>query len=259
MDRDELLAVFDRRMRRDVQSDGPGARVERAAGVVRQVGGPDAWNGVLWSDLDENTADAAIAAEVRRFTDAGREFEWKLYAHDRPGDLAERLREAGFTPEPEEAVMVAEIGDVSAAVELPEGIHLRPVTDAAGAELMSEVHRAAFGTDRPEIARRFLAQLAEAPETVAATVAMAGDVPVSAARMEISPGTGFAGLWGGGTVPGWRGRGLYRALVAHRARIAAERGCRYLQVDASDESRPILHRLGFVPLTTTTPYVYRPL
>ncbi|MYR23936.1 GNAT family N-acetyltransferase, partial [Streptomyces sp. SID6137] len=52
------------------------------------------------------------------------------------------------------------------------------------------------------------------------------------------------------------GRGLYRALVAHRARIAAARGCRYLQVDASPMSRPILERLGFLPLSITTPYLY---
>ena len=37
---------------------------------------------------------------------------------------------------------------------------------------------------------------------------------------------------------------------SQRARIAAERGYRYLQVDASDESRPILRRLGFVALST---------
>ncbi|MFD4043109.1 GNAT family N-acetyltransferase, partial [Streptomyces sp. NPDC058605] len=67
-----------------------------------------------------------------------------------------------------------------------------------------------------------------------------------------------AGLWGGGTVEGWRGRGLYRALVAHRARAAADRGYRYLQVDAMSTSRPILERLGFEPLTTTTPYLYTP-
>jgi hypothetical protein len=47
-------------------------------------------------------------------------------------------------------------------------------------------------------------------------------------------------------------------LVAFRTRIAAERGYRYLQVDASNESRPILHRLGFVPLSSTTPYIYQP-
>ncbi|MDF3147385.1 GNAT family N-acetyltransferase, partial [Streptomyces sp. T21Q-yed] len=55
-----------------------------------------------------------------------------------------------------------------------------------------------------------------------------------------------------------RGRGIYRALVAHRARAAVDRGYRYLQVDAMSTSRPILERLGFEPLTTTTPYVYTP-
>jgi hypothetical protein len=39
---------------------------------------------------------------------------------------------------------------------------------------------------------------------------------------------------------------------------AAARGYRYLQVDASDDSRPILERLGFVALATTTPYLFRP-
>ena len=42
------------------------------------------------------------------------------------------------------------------------------------------------------------------------------------------------------------------------ATIARERGIRYLQVDASDDSRPILERLGFLALTTTTPYVWTP-
>ena len=35
-------------------------------------------------------------------------------------------------------------------------------------------------------------------------------------------------------------------LVARRAQFAAARGVRFLQVDASDDSRPILERLGFV-------------
>jgi GNAT superfamily N-acetyltransferase len=88
---------------------------------------------------------------------------------------------------------------------------------------------------------------------------VAGDEPLCAARLELHPGTGFARLWGGGTVPAWRGRGLYRALVAHRARVAAEHGYAYLQVDASAQSRPVLQRLGFAVLSTTTPYTYRPM
>jgi hypothetical protein len=41
-----------------------------------------------------------------------------------------------------------------------------------------------------------------------------------------------------------------RALVAHRAMLAAQRGRRYIEVDASDDSRPLLERLGFVAATT---------
>jgi hypothetical protein len=36
------------------------------------------------------------------------------------------------------------------------------------------------------------------------------------------------------------------------------RGYRYLQVDASPQSRPILERLGFTSLALTTPYVWSP-
>jgi GNAT superfamily N-acetyltransferase len=103
---------------------------------------------------------------------------------------------------------------------------------------------------------QLLAQLTGDEDNVVAVVALAGDVPVSAARMEMVSGTRFAGLWGGGTIDSWRRRGIYRALVAHRARVAAERGYRYVQVDATSQSRPVLARLGFEPLTTTTPYVY---
>jgi GNAT superfamily N-acetyltransferase len=49
------------------------------------------------------------------------------------------------------------------------------------------------------------------------------------------------------TLPAWRRRGIYRALVAHRAKLAAERGRRCIEVDASDDSRPILERLDSSP------------
>jgi GNAT superfamily N-acetyltransferase len=57
------------------------------------------------------------------------------------------------------------------------------------------------------------------------------------------------------TLPEFRGRGLYKATVARRAELARERGYRWLYVDALPTSRPILECLGFVKLTTTTPYV----
>ncbi|MER5432459.1 GNAT family N-acetyltransferase [Streptomyces sp. NPDC002588] len=258
MDHAAVLALYDRDMREGARPESSDSRVERTGGVVRHVGGEGGWNGVLWSDLDAGSADAAIAEQVAFFGGLGREFEWKKYSHDRPGDLGQRLTDAGFEAEPEETLMIGETSDQLVDAAPPEGLRIVPVTDRAGVELMVEANAKAFGRDGSWLRDLVLARLAAAPETIVAVVVLAGDEPVSSARMELIPGTSFAGLWGGGTAPAWRGRGIYRALVAHRARIAAERGYRYLQVDASDQSRPILERLGFAPLGTTTPYVYRP-
>lgn len=256
MDHVAVLALFDRDMREGARPDSPGARVERVGKVVRQVGTEHGWNGVIWSDLDESIADAAIAEQMRYFGELGREFEWKLYGHDKPEGLGKRLRAAGFVAQPEETLMIAELGDLALDAQPPEGVRLLPVTDRAGVDLVADVHEQAFGTDSTRMRHQLLAQLTGDEDNVVAVVALAGDVPVSAARMELVPGTRFAGLWGGGTIDSWRRRGIYRALVAHRARVAAERGYRYVQVDATSQSRPVLARLGFEPLTTTTPYVY---
>lgn len=256
MDHATLLALHDRDLREGARPDGPDARIERTGGVVRQVAGALGWNGVVWSALDESNADAAIAEQIAHFTGLGLGFEWKLYGHDRPVDLARRLASAGFTPEPEETLMIGEAAPLARGAEAPEGIRIRPVTDAEGVGLVVTVHEQVFGREGARLRHRLLERLAADPDTVVAVVALDGDEPVSAARMELVPGTRFAGLWGGGTVAGRRGRGIYRALVAHRARAAMNRGYRYLQVDASPQSRPVLERLGFVPLTTTTPYVH---
>lgn len=258
MDNSEVLALFDRQMRRDAVADARGARIERAGKVVRQVGAEGGWSAVIWSGLDQATAPLAIAEQVRYFTELGHEFEWKHYSHDQPENLGELLLAAGFEAEPDEALMIARIADLPEGGGLPDGVRLHPVTTPADVELMLSAHEAAFDRPADWLRPRLLDMLTQSPGTTRMVVAMADDTPISGARMELHPGTEFASLWGGGTVPAWRGRGIYRALVAHRVKAAAERGYRYMQVDASDESRPILQRLGFTALSTTTPNVYKP-
>jgi GNAT superfamily N-acetyltransferase len=265
MEKEELLALFDQRIRRECRADAPGDVVERVGDVVRQVpvDADAGWTGVVWSGLDENGADAAIAEQVAYFRGLGRAFEWKLYSHDRPADLGERLAKAGLEPEETEALMVAEIDALPQEPVLPEGTRIEPVRDLAGVELMIRAHREAFGRPSPRLEEYLRQQVTQGPDAAAggeltALVVMAGDRPVCAARMDFHEGTPFASLWGGGTAPDWRGRGIYRATVAYRARLAAERGYRFLQVDASDDSRPILARLGFSILSTTTPYNFEP-
>ena len=252
MDRRAVLAAFDEQIRRH---PGAGERVERDGAVVRVVGADGAWRGVAWSALTEATADAAIAAAVDRFGRAGiGDGEWKHYSYDRPADLPRRLLAAGFTAEPAEALMVAELDELALDVPPPAGVELRPVTGPREVDDLVRVHEEVFGVSHAGLGQELRARFARADPTVAAVVAMAGDAPICAGRVEFHPGTEFAGIWGGGTIRAWRGRGVFRSVVAHRAALAAARGFRYLQVDASPESRPILERLGFAELATTTPF-----
>ena len=85
-------------------------------------------------------------------------------------------------------------------------------------------------------------------------VAEADGRMVGASRLEPVAGSDFAGIWGGATLPGWRGRGIYRALTAARARSALRLGRPLLHSDSTAFSRPILERAGMVAVTTTTPY-----
>ena len=138
----------------------------------------------------------------------------------------------------------------------PAGVQLRAVVDEPGIDAIVSVHDEVFGEDHAASGRALLDALTHRPSSVAAAVAVAGDTPIAAGRVEFHAGTDFASLWGGGTLTVWRGRGVFRSLVAHRAALASARGFRYLHVDASPDSRPILERLGFVELATTTPFVH---
>ena len=262
LDAATVLSEFDAQVRRGLHPDGSGAVGERAGPVVRWVtAGGEGWSGVVWSDLDSGTAEAVLADQVRFFADRCEEFEWKLYSYDQPPDLGQRLLAAGFVAEDPEALMVADAGRIAGSAGtgggLPDGVRLVPVTDEAGLEAVAEVHDRVFGAD-PKLRSALAVQLKNSPDTMVIVVAMAGDEPVSSARVSFGAGTDFAGLWGGGTLPQWRGRGIYRALVGYRARLAVTRGYRYLQVDASPESQPILERLGFTCLARTTPYIWSP-
>src|SRR3984957_19301464 len=205
MDDATLRAMFDEQVRRRTRADTPGARAEADGQVVRQVAGDGhGWSGITWSDLaGPSDADRAIAPQARDFA---------------------RLGLAGFVRDEDEAVMVADVPDVPADVTLPPGVTLRPVATEADVGLLIQVHERVFGRDKSRLHQDLLAQLHEAPQSVAMVLAMAGDEPVSSARADFPPGSEFAGLWGGGTLPAWRGRGIYRGPIAYPGGLGARPG-----------------------------------
>jgi GNAT superfamily N-acetyltransferase len=225
-----LLERFDEQLRRAVAGED---------GLY--VG--DGWSAVLWPPAD-------VDGTVARLRGLPGHVEWKLYGHD-PADLPERLRALGLEPEDEEAVMVAE----AAALPAPEGdIRIADTPELVVA--FDELAERAFGHPSPGVRRELLKALEEDEPSMLAVLAYVDDVPVSSGRVDFNANAEFAGLFGGSTLAEYRGRGLYRATVARRAEMARERGYRYVYVDALPTSRPILERVGFTQLTTTTPYVF---
>src|SRR5579871_4999148 len=229
MDRTDILARFDREMRQDPPAE-PGYRVEREGSIVRQVG-EHAW--ICYSHLTEVDAPSVVAAEAARFRRAGRTVEWKLYGHDGPPALPGLLVAHGFVPDVPETLMVLDL-------EAPVAISRSAFAPGPGWDL--EEYLPKLGT-----------------RTFAVFLATVEGRPVSAGRLDLPPGRSFASLWGGGTVPEFRGAGVYRALVAARRERARSAGYRFLTVDARETSRPILERVGFRSLDPVVGWVLTPV
>jgi GNAT superfamily N-acetyltransferase len=251
----DLLARFDAARDHD---DFDGAPTERDGPVVRVAyphGGAIAApsdTGLRGADLD-----ALIARQRDHFAALGTRVEWKIYGYDEPADLVERLEAAGFVAEERETVLVGPVDALSGHPADVDGVTIRETADPADFTAIGVLHTEVWGEDWTWLADDLRERAARVgPDGFRVLVAEADGRLVSAAWIVLGDGTEFAGLWGGSTLEAYRGRGIYRALVARRAAVARAAGYAYLQVDASDMSRPILERLGFVALTTTTPYVF---
>ncbi|MFU8871063.1 GNAT family N-acetyltransferase [Micromonospora sp. SL4-19] len=262
LDPRSLRDAYDAQIRPEIPDPVPaGVTVDRDGPLFRVVG-LDHGGFLTYRTLDGlagTELDALIARQVEFFRARGESVEWKLAGHDEPADLGDRLRAAGFVPEDLETVMVGPVAALAAAVPvLPEGVRLREVTAREDLERIRAMEEAVWHADRSHLVTGLAREIETDPQSITVVVAEAGERVVSAGWVRYQRGTGFASLWGGSTLPEWRKKGIYRALVAYRARLAEQRGKALVQVDCSPDSRPILGRLGLVAVTTTTPYVYTP-
>ncbi|MGW4445602.1 GNAT family N-acetyltransferase [Streptomyces sp. NPDC004682] len=254
----EIRTAYDAQLR-GVTPPGGSARVENDGPLTRIVG----WHrgfvtgprdlGVYGTELD-----ALIARQRDFYAARGEAVEWKTRGHDLPADLTDRLSAAGFVAEESETVLIGRSTDLAADPVLPDGVTLRRVTARSDLRRIAAMESTVWGEDWSWLADGLAARIENAPQNTVVLAAEAGTEVVCAAWLVFKDGVDFAGLWGGSTLAEWRGQGIYRAMVAHRAQLAAARGVPYLYVDASADSAPILTRLGLHAVTTTTPYVWSP-
>ncbi len=249
----DLLAAYDAQLRGEAEVHN--AEVwDRVGPLWRAL-----WHGrgfVTYESLEGYDLVRLVAATVEHFADetAVEQFEWKTRGHDDLPGLHEVLLDAGLVPEEVETVMVGEAALLAQDVPVPDGLTVVDISDdvallRAAAVLQSEI----FGRGPDPAAEEALDP--QSGQEKWAVVTDAGEV-VCAGRYELVPGTEVAGLWGGACREDWRGRGLYRALTAARARSAMARGARFLHSDCTVMSRPILERSGMLAVTTSTPYIW---
>lgn len=259
LDDQQLLAQFHHQIRLAGREDeaAPGIVVDADGPVVRRYPEQPGTSYCMVecpSGLGDDPGQW-ISRQVDFFTGRAEQVEWKTYSYDEPADLAVRLVAAGFVAEAPEALLLGEVAGLIHDVGLPPGVRVRAVTSDADLARIDELMRTIWGQGRDDSSLgRELRANPDGLDVVLVEESAHGPV-LCAGWLRYSTGTDFASMWGGSTLPGWRRKGLYRATVVHRARLAQQRGYRFMRLDTSPDSRPILERLGLRAVATTTPYV----
>jgi GNAT superfamily N-acetyltransferase len=205
-------------------------------------------------------------AEVRAFMrrEGRAEATWEIGPSATPHDLADRLRDLGMIPFWHAARTSSMIFSVDGD-EVPEALREEPAVRIApiGRDpARREANRAAFfrsqqlfwtcfdfHSETPGQAEHALVKEFEMYEAAphwlrfVAWADASDREPLAVGDAALTP-HGLV-LCGGGTLPGHRGRGLYRALLAARLREAIARRTPRLLTQAGPMSQPILARLGF--------------
>ena len=262
MELNELIRIYDQDQRRDLVD--PRYRREVDGNVVRAVPLTSGRQGyITYAQLDEKTAEAAIREQIEYFTRLGIDFEWKLFNHDGPADLKERLLRHGFEIEEEEGILILELDRApSNLLQLEVGPDANPaknllqvnrITDPDHLEPLVTLMETVWETKMAWLYDHLGLYLREYPHMLSVYMADVDGKPASVAWAFFLPGSQFASLWGGSTLPEFRKKGLYTRLLAARLQEAVHRGCRFATVDAGSMSQPILEKFGFRLLDWSTP------
>lgn len=209
-------------------------------------------NGVALSRLEPSEADAIIDATIGEYGELGIPFRWNVLPHSTPTDLGERLARRGLTSHWVVGVagstsMPAEVADVADAA-----IHVERVGPDR-VEVFSDLVARAWECDREPFAVLNRMAVAHPEHGMRLFMASYEGTPAGAASCMAFERSAY--LIGGVVLSEFRGKGLYRALVAARLRDAAARGLSLATSHAmADTSAPLLLRMGFVEVCRYAAY-----
>lgn len=226
----------------------PGISIIRNGELLARRGDPahDYLSLVLGTWASEAVLDGLIDRAIDTVGGPGRPFTWSIWPSNRPASLRERLEARRFAYLGDGPLMWLDLDEANLPEELPAGLSIEPVTDAATLAAAGDAMMPPGGGD--DAARRLFGAAYEAlilgPEPQMTYFAgwFEGRIVASSA---IYTGTGLAGIYAVGTVADLRGRGFGGALTAAALREGRRRGLRSAALLSSELGIPVYRRLGF--------------
>ena len=202
-------------------------------------------NSVAWIRCRSDEASEVITEARAHFAPRGLPFMWILDPGTEPPDFPDHLGAGGVFPEPHAPAVDVMVLGVEAHVDTRSfeihdalaNIESFRAADAVNAEAFGDSPRESGAQERRRV------QQLEAGNRRVLLVTVDGE-PAGSAGMTLFPPVG-AIINGGAVRPKFRGRGIYRAMVAARLAIAREAGVAGLVVWGGPMSAPILRKLGF--------------
>lgn len=254
MDTQELLSLYTQQQRINIEI--PGARKEILPHVTRFVRPAPGMNFIQFSRLDEANADAVITEQVAYFSPMEQPFTWKVYEADTPADLGARLTSHGFVADEESPVMVLDLQAAPASLLEPITAQVRLLVQREQLNDVIGIEEQVWGGNFSWIKERLGAHL-RIPGYLSVYVAYLEGRPSCCGWTYFHPNSTFASLMGGSTLAAVRGQGLYTAVLAVRMQEAIRRNYRFLLIEPTAMSQPIVSRHGFRLLTRFWDYEWQ--
>jgi len=245
MDPTHILALYDQD-RKGVSLFG--MQREETSHLVRHIS-PSGEGVIIYSNLNSTNVEEVIQEQIAHFESRGCNFSWVVFQHDTPANLNDRLLAHGFLSEEPDAILILDIEDFSQVLAKPISFDVQRISDSNKIDDVLTIRQQVWQSDYSSMAQSLTKRLVDSPESLGLYVAYVDGKPVSTAQISFYQKGHIAGLVQAATLPDYRGRGLYTALVATRVQEAKRRGIRFVDADASPMSRPILEKLGFQWLT----------
>lgn len=216
-------------------------------------------NKALLVRLEPENADAAIRKVRTYFEEKNKSFSWIVGPSATPLDLGSRLLANGF-----KLLLTVDgmyLRDPKVKIDANSSVRVCELpVDEPGAAV--EIMASGFNTTI-EVSRYFHKMMALSTPRLRTRIYMAHwegiDTPVACAYTTYYPEQPIALLCGSATLKEYRGRGVYRALLARRLADIARDGIETVIVLADQRtSAPICARAGFAKVCELQMYVWRP-